>query len=142
MSDERGKTVVCPLCGQTTSDFVYAWSSHEQCSLKVCLPCGAARQRRIDAFRGLLNRRLTGLCPRTRNCLARAVDEFESFEDLLAASDGRLLELRNFGKVALAEFRSLVPEPLPVPTPVPAPPSPDPAVFWAQRPDILQVVGG
>ncbi len=137
----RRESNPCPDCRGPSFITIYtrAEDGYEHQYAEYCDPCSKERRRRIDAYRTDLDHHLPYLTLRTRNCLGRAFNEVTfDIHVLLAMTDDQLLCLRNFGKVALAEFRSFVPNPIPAPPP----PPPDPAIFWAQRHDVFQIVGG
>jgi len=72
------------------------------------------------------------------NMLEHAFRREGGLPAILAATDDDLLEIRNFGVKALADFRAVWPVPA-------APVTSVPKVaegFWLQRHDVLSLVGG
>lgn len=135
---DRTEPCACPTCGGPSIADVYVYwdgESRRERECGACTPLWWQRSREVHAD---IDRHAPELTQRTRNCLRRNARTIWGAGGLLAMSDEAFLALAGFGPVALAEVRGFIPRPDPS---APTPP-PDPAIFWASRPAILNVVGG
>lgn len=113
MAERRGPHP-CPQCDGPSSVTIYSHVNGivESRHVSTCQTCQEANGRRKEAFRVELDHHLPSLTVRTRNTLVRNYQEFDTIEDLLAASDEKILGIAMIGHGALAEIREFFPKPI------------------------------
>lgn len=101
----------CPVCSRRAE---VSYSEYLGRDVFYCWRCGVERDERRLAFRAVLRARFPGISPRLAQGLARAYAEHGGVPAVLALTDRQFLDIRNFGRGMLAEFRTFCPEPIAV----------------------------
>jgi hypothetical protein len=135
MQDGDKRRAPCPECGAQATFEYSEYAGKEYC---WCVPCDRRKQREQAACKAAIRNRFPELSDRIVNTLVRGGWD-GGLPVLLAASDAELLDIRNFGKGMLAEFRVVWPTPSDPVVMVARPPA---EYFWKERHDVLSLIGG